>query len=287
MGCYIDGKIFACGGMMDPSSRCGYGIEQFDLTDSCEMLDLTSGEPKWHAFPKLNRARFGLQLLPVDMGEAKFLLAIGGRGPHPMAEYSVEALDLGSSDPKWVIMDDVQLRAPRIDFAAALVKESASCAASGGTCGTDVIARTGQDIVILGGNRVTREQETDSSRTWEILRLSLAQDGRIRASVIPGGRLPSSRVGCRATVLEQLVTGKQHLVVAGGFKAWGEGQTAYGGHLDQSVAVLEINADDTSDSSAGAPGTWVDFSDDQLGAEIQKLPLKLHAPAVCVASSQL
>merc|ERR1712066_838644 len=105
------------------------------------------------------------------------------------------------------------------------------------------------DVLILGGNRVTEEEETDSSRNWELLRLTLGNDGKIVSSVIPGGRLPSSRVGCRATVLEQLVSGKQHLVVAGGSKAWGEGQTTYGGPLEQSVAVLEMIADGGSEGS--------------------------------------
>lgn len=270
---------------MNPSSQRGYGIGQFDLTDSCEMLDLVSSEPQWRSFPKLNRARFGLQLLPVDMGRNKFLLAIGGRGPHPMAEYSVEALDLNASEPKWVVLEGVQLRAPRIDFAAALAKSSqssdADCALGGNI---DIDIPTSQHVVILGGNRVTREQETDSSRTWEVLRVSLAQDNTLNVSVVPGGRLPSSRVGCRATVLDQLVPGKQHLVVAGGFKAWGEGQTTYGGPLEQSVAVLEMKAAVGSDSGGGSPGDWVDFADHQLGAELQKLPIKLHAPAVCTAS---
>jgi len=99
--------------------------------------------------------------------------------------------------------------------------------------------------------------KTDSSRTWEVLRLSLSQNGQLKASIIPGGRLPSSRVGCRATVLEQLVPGKQHLVVAGGFKAWGEGQTTYGGPLEQSVAVLEMNA---NGGNNGSPGNWVNLA---------------------------
>jgi len=134
------------------------------------------------------------------------------------------------------------------------------------------------DVVILGGNRVTQGDESDSSRTWEILRLELGPEGKLSASVLPGGRLPSSRVGCRATVLQRLLPGKQHLAVAGGFRAWGEGQVSYGGPLDQSVAVMEIRG---PGSGHGIAGSWVDFADDQVGAELQKLPIKLHAPAVC------
>jgi len=279
--CYIEGSVFACGGMMNPSERHGYGIEQFDLTDACEVLDLTSSKPQWSAFPKLNLARFGLQLLPVSVGAKKFLLAIGGRGPHPFAEYSVEVCDLTAADKKWVLLEHVQLMAPRIDFAAALVKPAtnaeSSCVANE-SIDFQVSAPVSLDIVILGGNRVTRNEETDSSRTWEVLHLSLAQDGQLEVQVVPGGRLPSSRVGCRATVLQQLVPGKQHLVVAGGFKAWGEGQTTYGGPLEQAVAVLEMRADESR------PGSWVDFSSEGLGAELQRLPIKLHAPAVCTAS---
>lgn len=281
--CYMEGKVFACGGMGNP--EYGYGIDQFDLTASCEMLDLTSNDPQWHAFPKLNLARFGLQLLPVNIGSKKLLLAIGGRGPNPAAEYSVEAFDFSSADQKWVLLKNVKLVAPRIDFAAALVQPSSSAGrANENSC---TIAPSSVDIVILGGNRVTRDEETDSSRTWEVLRLSLAQDGNLHMSAVPGGKLPSSRVGCRATVLQQLVPGKQHLVVAGGFKAWGEGQTTYGGPLTQSVAVLEIKADSAgqagSDSVSGSPGSWVDSSDKALGEELQNLPMKIHAPAVCAA----
>lgn len=279
--CYIEGSIFACGGMMNPSERHGYGIEQFDLTDACEVLDLNSREPQWSMFPKLNLARFGLQLLPVSMGAKKFLLAIGGRGPHPFAEYSVEVCDLTRADKKWVLLENVQLLAPRIDFAAALVKPESkadSTCVANESVDAEVAAPVSQDIVILGGNRVTRNEQTDSSRTWEVLHLSLTSDEQLEVQVVPGGRLPSSRVGCRATVLQHLAPGKQHLVVAGGFKAWGEGQTTYGGPLEQSVAVLEMKADKSR------PGTWVDFSGEELGAELQRLPLKLHAPAVCTSS---
>merc|ERR1712151_22773 len=132
---------------------------------------------------------------------------------------------------------------------------------------------------------VTRDERTDSSRNWEVLKLSLTQEGKLQASSAHGGRLPSSRVGCRATVLQNLVPGKQHLVVAGGFKAWGEGQTTYGGPLEQSVAVLELKPHQDPNDASGNVNTWIDFSSAQLGEELQKLPLKLHAPAVCTAVS--
>lgn len=279
---YAEGKVFACGGMMNPDRRRGYGIEQFDLTDSCEMLDLNSSDLQWRRFPNLNLARFGLQLHVVEIGDKKLLLAIGGRGPHPLAEYSVEVFDLSSADQKWMVLESARLLAPRIDFAAAPVQRL-----KGADTSCSIIAPTNVDIVILGGNRVTDEEETDSSRSWEVLQLSLAEDEQLEFSVVPGGRLPSSRVGCRATVLHQLASGKQHLVVAGGFKAWGEGQTTYGGPLEQSVALLEIKADGTSAGVGGSPGSWVDFSDEQLGVELQKLPMRVHAPAVCTASSEI
>lgn len=261
--CHFGGKVYACAGMMNPGRARGHGIEQFDLTGSCEVLDLSDTGQGWREFPKLNLERFGLQLLPVPLGTKTFLLAIGGRGPHPAAEYSVEAFELGGTENKWTLLKDTQLQAPRIDFAAALAEER------------DLRS---VDVVILGGNRVTRGDESDSSRTWEILRLELGPEGKLGASILPGGRLPSSRVGCRATVLQRLLPGKQHLAVAGGFRAWGEGQVSYGGPLDQSVAVMEIKG---SGSGNGTAGSWVDFAGDQVGAELQNLPIKLHAPAVC------
>lgn len=280
---YFGGKIFACGGMMNPDGAHGFGIEQFDLTNSCEMLDLADEHLEWRAFPPLNLARFGLQLLPVEIGSKQLLLAIGGRGPNPLAEYCIEVFDLSSEEQKWTILEGVRLQSPRIDFAAAQMKQTldAECIAKEGS---SQVAPDSLDIVILGGNRVTRDERTDSSRNWEVLKLSLNQEGKLQASIAIGGRLPSSRVGCRATVLQNLVPGKQHLIVAGGFKAWGEGQTTYGGPLDQSVAVLELKSQQDSTEASGNVNTWVDFSGAQLGEELQMLPLKLHAPAVCAAA---
>merc|ERR1719373_1232116 len=102
---------------MNPGRARGHGIEQFDLTGSCEVLDLSDAGRGWREFPRLNLERFGLQLLPVHLGARKFLLAIGGRGPHPAAEYSVEAFELGSAENAWKLLRDVKLLAPRIDFA--------------------------------------------------------------------------------------------------------------------------------------------------------------------------
>jgi len=225
---YFGGKIFACGGMMNPDGARGFGVEQFDLANSCEVLDLADEDLKWRAFPPLNLARFGLQLLPVEIGSRQLLLAVGGRGPNPLAEYCIEMFDFTSVEQKWTIMEGVRLRSPRIDFAAAQMKrtlEEDECIAKEGS---KQIAPESLDIVILGGNRVTRDEGTDSSRNWEVLSLNLTGGGKLQASTSIGGRLPSSRVGCRAAVLQNLAPGKQHLIVAGGFKAWGEGQTSYG-----------------------------------------------------------
>jgi hypothetical protein len=257
--CYLEGMVFACGGMMNPSRARGYGIEQFDLTNSCEYLDLNAEHPQWQEFPSLNFARFGLQLLPARLGTQNLLLAIGGRGPNPAAEYSVEAFVMGSEENKWVVLD-AQLLSPRIDFAA-------------------VVALThdeGVNVLSLGGNRVTEDDATDSSRNWEVFNLSVAE-GKLQGSAVMGGRLPNSRVGCRASMLQELVPGKRHLVVAGGFRAWGEGQRTYGGPLDQSAAILEVGA--------SGNGIWVDSTSAELSSELQKLPMKLHAPAVCTAKA--
>jgi len=282
---YFGGKIFACGGMMNPDGARGFGVEQFDLANSCEVLDLADEDLKWRAFPPLNLARFGLQLLPVEIGSRQLLLAVGGRGPNPLAEYCIEMFDFTSVEQKWTIMEGVRLRSPRIDFAAAQMKrtlEEDECIAKEGS---KQIAPESLDIVILGGNRVTRDEGTDSSRNWEVLSLNLTGGGKLQASTSIGGRLPSSRVGCRAAVLQNLAPGKQHLIVAGGFKAWGEGQTSYGGPLEQSVAVLELKSrQDGGDASSNVVKAWVDFSSAQLGEELQMLPLKLHAPAVCTAT---
>lgn len=277
---YFGGKIFACGGMMNPDGAHGFGIEQFDLTNSCEVLDLSDEHLEWRAFPPLNLARFGLQLLPVEIGNKQLLLAVGGRGPNPLAEYCIEVFDLNSEEQRWTIIEGVRLQSPRIDFAAAQIKPTLDeCITEDGRAP----APNSLEIVILGGNRVTRDERTDSSRNWEVVKLALSPEGKLQVSTASGGRLPNSRVGCRATVLQNLVPGKQHLIVAGGFKAWGEGQTTYGGPLDQSVAVLELKSHQDASDASGNVKTWVDFSSSQLGEELQMLPLKLHAPAVCTA----
>merc|ERR1719444_652600 len=145
--------------MMNPDRRRGYGIEQFDLTNSCEVLDVSTRDAQWRHFPPLNLARFGLQLLTVSLSDRTFLLAVGGRGPDPSAEYSVEAMELtrdaNAVSQKWSLLD-VQLNAPRIDFAATL------CDSSGATTNaTTTTQHTSADVVIVGGNRVTESEATD------------------------------------------------------------------------------------------------------------------------------
>jgi len=289
---YFGGRVYACAGMMDPDAAMRRGpstwtheIDQFDLTDSCEVLDVQAAisdseasHSTWKTFSPLNLRRFGLQLLTVQLQERVFLLAIGGRGPHPAAEYSVEAIELVDGLPRtvgaeasaarWSLLP-VRLGAPRIDFAATVVRDVASGKA---------------DVVILGGNRVTHDEKSDSSRTWEVLRLGLSTGGELVAESFPGNtRLPASRVGCRADLLRGLVAGKQYLTVAGGFKAWGEGQNTYKGPVSQSVAVFEIHGGEDE-----RVGTWVGTAGGEspqgVGLdELQMLPEKLRQPATCVA----
>eukprot|EP00929_Paragymnodinium_shiwhaense_P039873 TRINITY_DN20884_c0_g1_i1.p1 TRINITY_DN20884_c0_g1~~TRINITY_DN20884_c0_g1_i1.p1 ORF type:complete len:275 (-),score=62.75 TRINITY_DN20884_c0_g1_i1:285-1109(-) len=262
--------------MMDPDRSRGYGIEQFDLTSSCEILDVKSppGEQAWRPFPELNLARFGLQLLPIELESRAFLLAIGGRGPHPLAEYSVEAIELDvqsglNKDAEWTVLN-AKLMTSRIDFAATPLQTANDAKKV--------------NIVILGGNRVTEEDSTDSSRTWEILEVFVdPASKKLSAKTSPGPtRLPSSRVGCRAGVLGDLVPGKSILAVAGGFKAWGEGQTTYGGPIDKSVALLEIGQDS---SDREGVGQWIEPLQTSGLEEMQKLPVPLRQPATCVLAS--
>lgn len=300
---YFDGRVYACGGMMDPVAAMRRGpstwtheIDQFDLTNSCEVLNVQDelgngvANSTWTPFPSLNFKRFGLQLLKIRLIDRTFLLAIGGRGPNPAAEYGAEAIEIvdgaprtvsietnsnthahGANEPSWTVLP-TRLIAPRIDFAATVVEN-----VNAGTV----------DVVILGGNRVTRSAETDSSRTWEVLRFGLTRDGSLVAQNIPGDtRLPASRVGCRAVVLEKLISGKQFLAVAGGFKAWGEGQNTYQGPLEQSVALLEIQS-----GHASRVGEWVGTAEgasrESTGFDaLQKLPEKVSQPATCVAFFQ-
>lgn len=106
--------------------------------------------------------------------------------------------------------------------------------------------------------------------------------GKLSSRVVPGGRLPSSRVGCRAAVLKHLVEGKDFLAVAGGFRAWGGEQRTYRGPLDDQVALLELHSGSGNVQTPGGT-SWVGESSGVDRGDLEQLPVKLRQPAVCIA----